>query len=127
MAQLLGQAIKPGSQRSIAMQPGCLLSQHQEGGLEGVFRILSMPQNTLTDSQYQTSVPIHQGRERLFALALRKRMQKCRIAAGAWLMQNNLPEVSASSFPRTEHTAGLRSDWSRDSDIIFDLDDGCKK
>ena len=80
------------------MQPGRLLSQHQEGGLESVFRILSMPQNTLTDSEYQAPVPIHQGRERLFALALRKRMQQCRIAAGAWLMQNNLPEGSHRHF-----------------------------
>jgi hypothetical protein len=55
--------VEPVDDRRLPADRARLPGQHQEGGLEGVFRILRLPQATPTDAQHQRPMAPHQGRK----------------------------------------------------------------
>ena len=63
-------AIEPVGQCVRLADPTRVLGKHHKGCLEGIFRVLAMPQRLLTDPEHQLVMPTYQDGERRLILGL---------------------------------------------------------
>jgi hypothetical protein len=93
-------AVKPVGQGFRAPDGVRLAGQHQERGLEAVFRVLLLTQDLAADAQDHGPVPMHQLRERLLIAPGREALEELSVRRGAFARRHS---GSSSATVRSQY------------------------